>query len=597
MRNHIRRRTKQRGGNNNIGKVIKIISLGDGQDITQGIYTELNADQRVSGRTLRFETDDNKGLTIQFYETIENEGQFNKGVGTVEEHPEWFARIHKVESNDKEQIESGLLLYTMCPYYFIQYHGIYHIIGNFYLQLMDKVDFTLFKYIIYYLEKSPNRMDLPAIVNELCPMIYSLIFQSIILKEMKYRRFQERYIDFKADNIGIIPVVNDPSQPTTVMFEGLGIRLPLQFNLLGQPTTIYMKLIDQQIIANPNMIYHNTFNAFIYDLVKTYIWAPYGRNIYSKQFNIREFRTDTKKIDAVESYRSLINAAECSHEKAYEAIVETLLLDEGRERYKDIYRVVMNLLAESLMFSFPDKEKLETALPEGLSLYNASLIYNNYNENIDIFSEEFYKKIITNKDTEADEDLRNYIRLFNVSTLKIHYHNVLKNIDIGESFIRDFHTNYNDSLRLKLQHCVYMNDNDFDVFISMLRDSVKIIEAFFKSDNSLALKKRNVTYEWIIPEFSRIYTEQWISIYSTWRRLVREFFILGEPKGDGKINLLEAKNEAWQFDAVFKDLVRVAGFSYNTGEERTMGVKMVPFVPPEKEVSITLEEFKKIFIR
>lgn len=573
---------KQKGGESGKGKVIKIISPEDGQDKTREVLELLRKNTRITDKILRFETDDSSNaFTIVFNKAEENEGQFNMGVGFVQEHPNWFARIHTVESNDIREIESGIYLYELCPNYFIQYHGIYHITGLFYLQFMDKIDYTLFKYIMYYLEQSPYRTDLPKIVNELCPMIYSLMFQKIVLQEMKYRRFQERYIDFKADNIGIRALPSDASHPTVVEFKGIGVKLPLQFELLGTPTVIRMILFDQQIVLNRH---HTDDHAFIYDLIKHHLWAPYGRYASSKQFDLQGFRTDTKKETERNSYRGLIQAAECSHEKAYESIAETLLLDEGKERYKDIYRVVMNLLADSLMFPLPDKERVNTALPEGLSLYNASLIY----ENVSVFSNEFYKRI-------PNEDLRNYIRGFNVSTLITICGRVLKDTTIAmEPMVRRFYTDYDDGLRLKLQHCVYLNDTDFNAFISILRDSVKTIETFFKSDKSQALKKQNDTYEWIVPEFARIYTEQWISIYSTWRRLVRDAFILGEPKGDGKINLLEAKNEAWRFDAVFRDLVRVAGFSYNVGEERTMRVEMVPFVPPEKEVFMTLEGFKKI---
>ena len=612
------RKSKIKGGNRitpgKISTISKTVKDNEGNDIEEDITKEFvdkitNTEEsiynrRMNGETLRFKINDNQYYTIQFNPKVENEGQFNLGVGTVLEEPEWFARIQNVSSNDERVILTGTLLHDLSPVYFVKYRGIYKIttisvaekkpIENYSLELMDKVDFTLFKYVVHYIktvlqqqpkdlsENNPKEEQLNQMLDELCPMMYSLWFQKIILEEMKYAKYNERYIDFKADNIGLV-FKPDESNLMCVYFDGLDVALPIKFKLLGQPTTVRMVLFDQQIQTNG--IYTPVEHAYIYMCMKS-LWSLYGRTDIDKRLKLNSFRTDSKNKSDKDLFTKYFISSICLNEKAYNYLIQNLFVSE---KYKPFYEICVNIDIVNDLFLKDNITQLNTTMKAwGIKLLYTDVItleeLKDENNNNKGFTKSFYENIHSND----IEDLIKFYINSGIDTLQYHTNLALQSIQIkGVQFY-----NYNDKIQEIFKLVAYLKDEDFNKFIVIIDEIKKEITDYYNK----VYKDRNIYYKWLIPEYIRIYNDQWINIYSTWRSLVREHFILGAPRGT-KIHLLEARNEQFRFAPVFKDLLDLANVQFPFGKDKDKDTRLeVPFtsviIPqPSEEASLSLDEF------
>ena len=658
------RKHRIKGGNQENLSKIRSIKDETNADVTAKIIenimnTKLTIpDRRIGDKQLTFETTDNNTYTINFIKVDDNEGQFNFGVGNVIGHPDWFARIHMVSSDDNTVIQAGRLLHDLSPFYFVKYHGIYKIekpeigkpkpifinpfaekepVENYSLELMDKIDFTLFKYVIHYIKNKlkPNEIldetQVNEMLNELCPMVYSLWFQKIILEEMKYAKYNERYIDFKADNIGLV-FKPDESKLTCVYFNnGLDVALPIKFTLLGQPTTVRMVLFDQQIQTNEKYILYGE-HAYIFIAMRE-IWSPHNPNkkneINKNLMFANIINTNTRDETDKEIRRKYVTGSMCLNENAYEYLIQNLF---ETEKYKPFYELCVNIDIVNNLLLKEDIKQLKNIM----EAWGIKLLYTNIitldelkdETNTKYFTKSFYDNI---KDDNIIENIKLYIssglykinlekkKAFDINVYQIIDTKIINLLSISTNTkIKTFYEKYRYQYRVlpdKFNNIIqilynedktnqeifklvaYLKDDDFESFKALIGTIQQGINEYFSKLNiQNANWNESISYKWFIPEFIRFYNDQWIKIYSTWRSLVREHFILGAPRGT-KIHLLEARNEQFRFASVFKDLLDLANVKFPFDKDKDKDTRLdVPFtsvyIPkPSEEASLSFIEF------
>ena len=159
-----------------------------------------------------------------------------------------------------------------------------------------------------------------------------------------------------------------------------------------------------------------------------------------------------------------------------------------------------------------------------------------------------------------------------------------------------------DSITLEVFKLVaYLSDDDFNKFIRLIKEIEDTIRQYYTNYTINGVSDMNKYYKWLVPEYIRIYNAQWIYVYSSWRTMVREHFILGKPNNTN-IHLLEARDERYRFAPVFKDIIKAANIRYPFGTESAMDKRLtVPFhtisIPmPSEEPSMTLKEFLTILV-
>jgi hypothetical protein len=511
---------------------------------------------RLSDITRKFTTSDGKTYTVTFKPALENEGQFNLGVGSVTEDPKLFARIQEVdamEMNDNT-IYAGFLLHRMAPDWFVDYKGVYRIGAPgspLHLEIMEKVDTTLFYYIVefvknYLINKIPEMTlesltedDIKKMLAELCPFIYRLYFQKMVIEEIKYKTFGERYIDFKADNIGLM----------------LGAD--------GKPTQ--MKLFDQRLGKTSFL---PKSHAIIYEWTTNAMKTVTSNN--ETQFSLISFRSDVKQENAKKLYRSLLQA-NCENEQSIHQVIRSLLL--GDDRLKTIYNVCIHLKLWDNMLVFPEaqyKENVDIKEINGEMYYMDTLVD----------STELMKR---QQALKGENESKN---IFNLQSIETRAGYLLQNQN-SLMLLKMLITSLNVNRKQKLKLCVYLTDSDFEAFVASLNGEYS---RWINPEDYNYYKKNRSYYEgydWFVEEFVRLSVEQIVGLMRIWRTLVRTHFILG-PIEDTKIWLMEAKEETFRFPALFKALCLRANVQ---GMEGILSELKERVLPTEVPV-LSLEAFK-----